>query len=183
MRTVIETTVCPACFESLIMKAYPSLLVDSIVVVLLLIHFFVTSCLMTHICLISNKVNPDPYLYVLDAFFNLVGSKVVVCHQLLSLSDGLLQVRRPPGHLVLEGIVLTQQTHRARQILPTILRGQDLFLLSDPSFLQVTRWLLCDMIDVYTQKKNEKKKKYKCSQHFYRAFLVLLLLKVLYNAH
>lgn len=77
-----------------------------------------------------------PYLDVLDAFLDLVGSKVVVGHQLFALFDGLLQVGGSPAHLVFEGLVLTQQAHCSRQILPTILGGQDLLLLPDPSFLQ-----------------------------------------------
>lgn len=76
------------------------------------------------------------YLDVLDAFFDLFGSKVVVGHQVLALFDGLLQVAGSPAHLVFEGLVLTQQSQRSRQVLPMILGGQDLLLLPDPALLQ-----------------------------------------------
>lgn len=79
--------------------------------------------------------NVSPYLDVLNSFFDLLGSKVVVGHQLIALFDGLLQVGGSPAHLVFEGFVLTQQSHRSCQVLPMILRGQDLFLLPDPALL------------------------------------------------
>lgn len=50
------------------------------------------------------------YLDVLDSLFYLVGSKVVVGHQLLTLFDGLLQVGGAAGHLVFKGFVLAQQS-------------------------------------------------------------------------
>lgn len=78
------------------------------------------------------------YLDVLDSFFNLVSSEVVVGHQVLALFDGLLQVGSSSAHLVFEGFVLTQQPHCSSQVLPIILGGQDLLLLPDPSLLQTT---------------------------------------------
>lgn len=54
------------------------------------------------------------YLDILDSFFDLVGSKVVVGHQLLALLDGLLQMGGSSTHLVFEGFVLAQQSHCAR---------------------------------------------------------------------
>lgn len=81
----------------------------------------------------------ETYLDVLDAFFDLFGSEVVVGHQLVALFDGLLQVGRSPTHLVFEGLVLTQQAQRPRQVLPMILGGQDLLLLPDPALLQKHR--------------------------------------------
>lgn len=97
------------------------------------------SCAAAQVC--TGKVSPAqfrpgaPYLDVLDAFFDLLSSKVVVGHQLLALFYGLLQVGGSPAHLVFKGFVLTQQSHRSRQVLPMILRGQDLFLLPDPALL------------------------------------------------
>lgn len=76
------------------------------------------------------------YLDVLKPLFDLLGSKVIVGHQLLALFDGLLQVGGSPAHLVFEGFVLTQQPHSTRQILPIILGGEDLLFLSDPTLLQ-----------------------------------------------
>ncbi len=84
------------------------------------------------------KTTEKLYLDVLDTFFNLVGSKVVVGHQLLALFDGLLQVGGSPTHLILEGFMLTQQSQRSCQILPIILGRQDLLLLPDPALLQTT---------------------------------------------
>lgn len=77
------------------------------------------------------------YLDVLDTLLNLVGAKVVVGHQLLALFDGLLQVGGSPAHLVFEGFVLTQQTQCSCQVLPTVLGGQDLLFLPDPTLLQI----------------------------------------------
>lgn len=76
------------------------------------------------------------YLDVLNAFFDLIRPKVVVGHQLLALLYGLLEVGGSPAHLVLQGFVLTQQSHRSRQVLPVVLRGEDLLLLPDPALLQ-----------------------------------------------
>lgn len=84
----------------------------------------------------TSRTEPQQYLDVLDAFFDLVGSEVVVGDQLVALFDGLLQVTGSPAHLVFEGFVLTQQSQRSRQILPIILGGQDLLLLPDPALLQ-----------------------------------------------
>lgn len=61
------------------------------------------------------------YLDVLDPLLDLLGSEVVVGHQLLALFDGLLQVGGSPGHLVFKGFVLTQQSHDAGEVLPVIL--------------------------------------------------------------
>lgn len=87
---------------------------------------------------VTSRTEPQRYLDVLDTFFDLVGSEVVVGDQLVALFDGLLQVAGSPAHLVLEGFVLTQQSQRSRQILPIILGGQDLLLLPDPALLQTT---------------------------------------------
>lgn len=86
----------------------------------------------------TSRTEPQRYLDVLDAFFDLVGSEVVVGDQLVALFDGLLQVTGSPAHLVFEGFVLTQQSQRSRQILPIILGGEDLLLLPDPALLQTT---------------------------------------------
>lgn len=83
-----------------------------------------------------HKTGPAPHLDVPDPFLDLLGAEVVVGHQLVALFDGLLQVGGSPAHLVLEGLVLTQQAQRPRQVLPMILGGQDLLLLPDPAFLQ-----------------------------------------------
>lgn len=58
--------------------------------------------------------------------------------ELVALSDGLLQVGSAPAHLVFKGFVLTQQPQGTRQILPVILRRQDLLLLPDPTLLRTT---------------------------------------------
>lgn len=84
----------------------------------------------------SDRGTGASYLDVLNSLFYLVGSKVVVGHQLLTLFDGLLQVGGSPAHLVFEGFVLAQQSQRAREVLPIILGGEDLLLLPDPPLLQ-----------------------------------------------
>lgn len=75
------------------------------------------------------------HLDVLDSLLDLLRAKMVVRHKLLPLPDGLLQVGRPAAHLVLQGLVLTQQAQRPRQVFPHIFRGEDLLLLPDPALL------------------------------------------------
>ena len=77
----------------------------------------------------------ESYLDVLDAFSDLVGAEVSVGHQRLPLAHGGGQVGGAAHRLVLQGAVPAQQAHRARQVLPAVLRRQHLLLLPDPALL------------------------------------------------
>lgn len=77
-------------------------------------------------------------LNVLNPFFDLVRSKVVVGHKLLPLADGLLQVAGAADGLILQSFVLAEEPQSPRQVPPMVLGGQDLLLLPDPTLLRAT---------------------------------------------